>query len=170
LREAIKVDRGDFSAMVHDKGEFIYLATWITIAVVSGALAGWLSITARVKAALAGASHARAQMLSANAQLQEALRDMVSLRRQLAHVIAENEELQGRLFLAPDRGESTEWELSQSLLDSAADKIDESASSVLAQAPPIEHKPIQMDNGKLIFRKGPIELDASDFASDPPSS
>jgi len=123
-----------------------------------------LSVTARVKAALVSAHHARAAMLLANDQLKDANRDIVSLRRQLAQVIAENERLHGQLFLA-DRKDGSEWEESQSLLDSAAEKLDVSIKEKpLPQ--PVVHKPISLEGSKLIFRRGPIELDESDFAGD----
>jgi hypothetical protein len=134
------------------------------IAIVCAVGAGWLSVTARVKAILISASHARAAMLAANEQLRDAQRDIVSLRRQLAQVIAENEELSGRLFLAPSK-DNSEWEKSQSLLENAAERVDATILPTPAPAKPAKRKPIVIESNKLIFRKGPMELDPSDFES-----
>jgi predicted nucleic acid-binding Zn-ribbon protein len=162
--------------MLHDRPEIIP----IVIAVVCAFSAAYLALMGRIQTALAREKHAVVAMKDATEKLLEANKDIVALRRQIAQLMAENEELSGRLLLA-EKPIDEDWEATQSLLESAAKKLDASipASAPVAKAVPKESKELKdlaamMDPdaptefGKLIFRRGPIELDPSDFEGDRP--
>ncbi len=135
--------------MGHDKIQLINAL----IAVVAGALAAWLAVTARVKAAIISESHAKAAAKTANEKLKEVTLEVATLRRQLAKLIEENAALSGKPV---SDEEDAAWEASQSFLERAAEVVDAKrpALTIVPKTPPSAPK-----DSKLVFRRTPMEID-----------